>query len=113
MNTPTTAQLEAQLEALFRKRVRDVGGYTIKLAPTERGVPDRLVIFPKGRMYLVELKTPTGILSPIQMHWHDRMAARGVTVHTLYGEDDIRAWLRWVLDHPSRVHRSRGDHRAS
>lgn len=112
--SPTTAQLEAQLEASFRKRVRLVGGYTIKLAPTERGVPDRLVIFPRGRMYLVELKTDKGILSPIQMHWHDRMADRGVHVHTLYGEDDIKSWIRWVFDAPAHQPRRTKDvHRAS
>lgn len=89
---------EARLEALFRDRVRAMGGYTIKLAPTERGVPDRLAVFPRGRMYLVELKTERGVLSPIQMHWHSRMAERGVRVYTLYGEAQIKAWIAWVID---------------
>lgn len=94
----TEAQLEARLEATFRDRVRTMGGYTIKLAPTERGVPDRLAVFPKNRMYLVELKTETGRLSPIQMHWHSRMADRGVRVYTLYGEQQIKSWVAWVVE---------------
>ena len=89
---------EARLEAIFRERVRRMGGYTIKLAPTERGIPDRLAVFPKGRMYLVELKTETGSLSPIQMHWHSRMSERGVHVYTLYGEAQIKAWVAWVVE---------------
>lgn len=90
--------LERELEAFFRRRVMLAGGYTIKLAPTERGIPDRLVIFPRGRMYLVELKTEKGRLSPIQKHWHDRLASRHVTVYVLYGKDDVVAWIRSVLD---------------
>lgn len=91
-------QLESKLEAKFAALVRCVGGYTIKLAPTERGVPDRLAVFPKGRMYLVELKAEGGQLSPIQMHWHSRMAERGVRVYTLTGEREVKDWVRWVAD---------------
>lgn len=90
--------LESHLEAVFSKRVRKMGGYTIKLAPTERGVPDRLAVFPKGRMFLVELKTEKGRLSPLQVHWHGRMADRGVRVYTLYGEAQIKEWVAWVID---------------
>jgi hypothetical protein len=90
---------EAQLEAFFRKRVRMLGGHTIKLAPTEKGVPDRLVAFPGGRLFLVELKTDTGSLSPAQVVWHSRMDDLGVRVHVLYGADGIVAWLRGVFGH--------------
>lgn len=92
------ARLEANLEAFFRKRVRLVGGYTIKLAPTEAGVPDRLAIFPGGRMYLVELKRDDTDLSPIQRVWHERLRlGYGVKVYTLHGREGILAWLRQVV----------------
>ena len=88
-------ELESQLEAFFRKRVRLSRGYTIKLAPIEAGIPDRLVMFPRGRMYLVELKTETGRLSAIQKHWHHNIATlTGVTVYTLKGRGEVLAWLR-------------------
>ena len=90
--------LEANLEGFFRKRVRLLGGYTIKLAPTEAGVPDRLVVFPGGRMYLVELKRSDTDLSPIQKVWHERMATNyNVVVHVLYGQEGVIAWLRRIV----------------
>lgn len=97
-----TADLEAALEGYFRKRVRIAGGYTIKLAPTEAGAPDRLVVSPWGAMHLVELKTETGVLRPIQVAFHDRMAGLGVQVAVLYGRDDIDRWIRDAFWRPQR-----------
>lgn len=89
---------EAQLEEFFRRRIRLMGGYTVKLAPMEAGVPDRLVVFPKGRMFLVELKTRTGFLSPIQKVWHQRMLETWNTrVWVLYGQEDVVEWIRRVV----------------
>lgn len=89
---------EAELEAWFRRRVRLLGGQTIKLAPTEAGVPDRLVIMPRGRLFLVELKTETGEVSKIQQHWHREIMKLGVTVHVLYGIAGVTRWLREVVE---------------
>lgn len=95
--------LEAGLEVWFNDRVRAVGGMTWKLAPTRSGIPDRLVIFPGNRMYLVELKREKGQLSPIQCVMHDRLRdGFGVGVTVLYGRVDVVDWLRDVVDaaHP-------------
>lgn len=94
----TAGLAERQLEGFFLKRVRLVGGHTIKLAPTEAGIPDRLVVLPGGRIYLVELKTRTGQLSPVQRHWHEKVARLGVTVQVLYGEDQIISWIRQAVN---------------
>lgn len=91
-------ELESALEGFFRKRVRLAGGYTVKLAPTERGIPDRLAIFPGGRLFLVELKTEAGRLSPIQKVLHDRLRENfDVKVYTLAGRDQVVEWLRRVV----------------
>lgn len=86
--------LEAQLEAVIQRRVRLAGGMIFKLAPTVKGMPDRLVVLPGGRMYLVELKTTSGKLSPAQLELHYRLRTRvGVEVVVLKGVDEIQAWL--------------------
>ena len=85
--------LEAQLEGVFRRAVRAAGGLAVKLVPTVAGLPDRLVIMPGGRLYLVELKTETGRLAPVQVEWHKRIALLGVQVRVLYGADQVRAWV--------------------
>jgi hypothetical protein len=90
---------EAQLEVLFNQKVRLAGGISYKLAPTTAGIPDRLAIFPGGRMYLVELKTDIGRLSPIQAFLHERLDLEfGVIVITLYGRWMIDRFIRNVLD---------------
>lgn len=89
------AELEASLEAYFRKRVRlSLGGVVYKLAPTEVGIPDRMVALPGGRVMLVELKTVFGNLSPKQRHLHAKLAELGTTVHVLYGRPGIDAWIQ-------------------
>lgn len=91
---PARAQLEASLEEYFRKVVRlKLGGKVIKIAPTERGLPDRLVLLPAGRVAYIELKTVTGRLSPAQEHIHEVFAALGHKVETLYGRGEIDAWV--------------------
>jgi hypothetical protein len=103
--TPRESPLrEAQLESVFLKSVRLAGGVAVKLAPTARGVPDRLVLL-HGSTYLVELKTETGRLSPVQEHWHHRAAQAGVAVVVLRGVDDVRRWVQErgrAIDPPAR-----------
>lgn len=87
---------ESSVEALLHREVRKAGGNTFKLAPTIKGIPDRLVLLPGGQVHLVELKAEGGRLSPAQRLWHDRAAALGTTVHVITGSSQAR---RWVEDH--------------
>jgi hypothetical protein len=93
--TTTYVHSEAQLETLFRVRVRNVlGGKVDKLSATRGGIPDRLVILPLNRIYVVELKTATGKLDPLQVEWHrtaKRLAPR--LVYVLHGLSEIDAWI--------------------
>lgn len=100
MKTRTYVHNEAQLETLFRVRVRTVlGGMVVKMMPTVAGVPDRLVLLPTParavpRIELVELKTMTGKCSPIQVEWHKRANGLGIPVTVLYGLGEIDLWVR-------------------
>lgn len=86
--------LEAGLEDWFRARVRERGGLVVKLIPTFKGMPDRLVLWPDGRTFLVELKTETGVLSPIQRHVHAKLHDLGHPVYVLAGRAQVLTWLR-------------------
>lgn len=94
MRTPTFAELEASVEAYFRRVVRDrLGGYTMKMVPAEKGAPDRLVLLPGGRVQLVELKVAKGgQVAPAQRYWHERAESLGVTVPVLYGRQGVDEW---------------------
>lgn len=88
---------ETKLEETFTSLVRRAGGITEKMIPGRAGVPDRLVLF-AGRVYLVELKTDTGTLEPIQRVWHYRAGAIGVQVWTLYGLTDVQTWVGLLME---------------
>jgi len=85
--------LESAVERHLRRRVIAAGGMTEKIAPTHAGMPDRLVLLPGGRMFLVELKTTTGQLSKIQQWWHGQAKMMGTEVVTLKGTEEVDRWL--------------------
>ena len=88
-----SGERELAAEKLLVRHARARGGIAIKLSPTVAGVPDRLVILPGGRMFMVELKAPQGKLSPIQRHVHDLLRKLGITVHVLYGTRGVDDWF--------------------
>lgn len=87
--------LESALESSFRRKVRERGGESYKIDPAHcAGIPDRLVLLPGGRMYLVELKSDSGALRPIQRVWHERAAELGTQVVVLTGMKEVEEWIR-------------------
>lgn len=75
---------------------RREGWKAIKLMPSEKGVPDRIVIIPGGEILLVELKTETGRLSPAQREWHRRVGVLGVHVYVVKGPKEVKQWIESI-----------------
>lgn len=97
---------ESRIERFLVERVRAVGGVTIKLVPVHAGIPDRLVIFPGGRFFFVELKAPSGRLSEVQKVWHARSKRLGAPVSVIWSPDQVVPWIREVFtseDPPDRA----------
>ena len=87
---------EAQLERYFSSACRREGWKAIKLLPSERGVPDRLVLTPGGGVFFVELKTETGRVSPAQREWHRRAAVLGTHVYVVKGRNEVDQWIETI-----------------
>lgn len=87
--------VEHKLDVLVRKILK---GRTIKLAPVDAGIPDRLVILPWNRFYFVELKAKGGKVSPIQAVWHQRIERLGPQVAVLFDVEGVETWVAETYD---------------
>lgn len=85
---------ERVIEGYLRKKVRAAGGEFLKFTSAVNGVPDRIAIFPGGRIIFVELKTTDGVLSEIQTYMIGRLENLGCDVEVLYGLDQAKDWIR-------------------
>ena len=53
--------IEKDIEKYLVRQVKQMGGLALKfVSPSMAGVPDRIVMIPKGAMYFAELKRPSG-----------------------------------------------------
>lgn len=88
---------ERDLEQWFRRQVLAMGGQSFKwVSPGNTGVPDRIVIWPGGRIDFVELKTATGRLRSVQKRQILRLQAYGAHVYVLYGRMEMEFYLQTV-----------------
>ena len=59
---------ESELERILVNETRKEGGKAYKwISPGNDGVPDRIVFFPDGKVYFVELKADRGRPRPVQL----------------------------------------------
>lgn len=68
---------EREIERRLVEGVKRKGGHAIKLSPTQKGLPDRLIILPAGKTLFVELKRPGGRIAAIQRYWQRRLQEMG------------------------------------
>ena len=84
--------LERDVEQVFNRRIKELGGLSFKLVPSHAGLPDRLVILPGLSPLLVELKTDTGTLEKSQQVLFNRLSRLGTDVYVVRGAAEARAW---------------------
>lgn len=80
------------MEARLAREVQRRGGVCHKLAATQKGLPDRLVVL-HGAVWFLEVKTATGRLSDAQRHRLHQLGAAGANTAVLYGAAGVDAWI--------------------
>ena len=86
---------ESVVEKKFVMEVKKRGGLAVKfVSPGFNGVPDRLVLFPSGRMAFVELKVPGKSMRPLQQYRAKQLSALGFRVYTV----DCKERIGGILD---------------
>lgn len=84
-------ELESYYERKFNAEVKKAGGLSMKfVSPNFRGVPDRIVIAPGGKILFAELKREGEKLRKLQSYRANQFAKYGVKVHVIDNEKAIK-----------------------
>ena len=90
---------ERTIEQELAARTRAMGGIAPKFtSPGFDGMPDRLVLLPRGRMGFVELKAPGRKPRPLQLARHRLLRRLGFNVYVIDGIEQIDSVLE-EIDH--------------
>ena len=93
---------EKQIEHTLVMAVKAAGGMCPKLvSPGTDGMPDRMILLPKGHIGFVEVKAPGKKPRPLQERRHKQMRELGFKVFILDGREQIPEILEEV-EHGTR-----------
>ena len=90
--------LEREVEKYLADEVKKLGGKCFKFIPDyARGMPDRLVVLPKGVSFWVETKRPVGgKISAAQKLCHVELRRLGQRVEVAWTKEDVDALLQSI-----------------
>lgn len=89
--------MEKDIEMKLKEETQRLGGWALKFAsPGTAGVPDRIVLLPKGKLAFVELKAPGGSLRPLQQKRQDQLEDLGFKVYIIDSLQGVSDFLREV-----------------
>lgn len=81
---------ESQIEKKLKDRIEAIGGKCMKfISPGMSGMPDRICLFPGGRVVFVETKAPGGKPRPLQRKRHQELQKLGFKVLVIDSEEKI------------------------
>lgn len=89
---------EAIVETYLLRRVAELGGETRKLQYVGRnGAPDRMLLFPGGRVFFVECKRPKGKAEKHQLRELESLKGLGFVAVVIDTKEDVDLFLDTVL----------------
>ena len=89
--------MEKDIEKKFTKAIRHVDGIALKLvSPSFNGIPDRLVLMPKGKIGFVEIKDKGKKPRALQTSRHNMLRQLGFKVFVLDNVDDIEKIIKEI-----------------
>lgn len=90
---------EREIEKALVTAVKEKGGICPKwVSPGCAGVPDRVVLMPKGRAAFVEVKRKGEKPRPLQEYRHRQLRALGFKVYVLDDIKNIKQILKEVIE---------------
>jgi hypothetical protein len=91
--------LERDIERYLVRRVKELGGVAYKfVSPSNRGVADRLVVLPGGRVWFVEVKKDGGRLSTLQNIFIAEMQRLQQNVRVVWSKEDVDQLIKEMTE---------------
>ena len=88
---------EKEIEKKLTQAVKCMGGICPKfISPGYDGVPDRIFLFPGGRISFVEVKSPGKTLRPLQVRRKRQLESLGFKVYVLDAAEQIDEILKAI-----------------
>lgn len=88
---------ESVIERYFVSKVQLAGGWVIKLnSASMKGLPDRMVLMPKGRVYFVELKAPGKKPRLLQEVIHNNLRKLGFIVFVIDTKEKVGEFINEI-----------------
>ena len=76
---------ESALQQQIRKALKCL---VFKMEPPPVGVPDLLVVYAPGKHIWLEVKTPTGKVTPKQKAYHEKLRKQGERVYVVRSKEE-------------------------
>jgi len=81
---------EKHIEQKLIRAAKDMGGLALKfISPGFDGMPDRLVLMPKGKIAFAEVKAPGKTMRPLQIKRKRQLEALGFRVYCIDSTEQI------------------------
>ncbi len=88
---------EKEIEKALVQAVKTCGGLCLKfVSPSLAGIPDRIVLMPKGVIAFVEVKAPGETMRSLQVQRKRQLEALGFRVYCLDGKEQIAKVLHEI-----------------
>ncbi|MEB1809043.1 MAG: VRR-NUC domain-containing protein [Bacillaceae bacterium] len=88
---------ERDIENYLREQVKKIGGRAYKFeSPGNAGVPDRLILLPRGRVEFVELKAPGKKPTALQIAQHRKFEKLGQNVLVIDSKEKVDEFIARV-----------------
>lgn len=102
-------ELEREIEKYMGRELKAIGCLWYKwVSPGARGVPDRILITPDGKVRFVELKTSAGQVDPLQVRQIELLRSHGLLVYVIRGMAEAQGFIQALEQKFGRRKRGKG-----
>ena len=94
---------EKTIEKYCQKVAKDYGGVAVKFSsPSTRGVPDRMLLMPGGRVAFLELKSTGKKPTKLQQYWIDLLLSLGFVAGVADSKAAVKKFIASIATWPNK-----------